>query len=116
MEVDEAPHASRDMKANNAALAASQKRDGEIMDVLIKQVVPKAITFFLEGPLQQSMSSPGEEIGDEEEDSDGFELVGRSGCHGGNISSLPYHSQRIAHALKVRHAYQRMKMHHVQSS
>lgn len=39
---------------------------------------------------------------DEEEEGDGFELVGRSaGCHGGDISSLPHPSQRIAHALKV---------------
>ena len=52
-ELDEAgPHASRNSKSA-AALAARQKQDGDMLQVLIKKVVPKAVTLFLEGPLQQ---------------------------------------------------------------
>lgn len=90
---------------------ARQKRDGELLDVLIKQVVPKAVHLYLGGPLRRDGSSGGVVVernggsgDDNDEEEDGFELVsgGTAGGGGGDLSALPPSSQMVAHALKVR--------------
>ena len=89
---------------------ARQKLDGEMLEAIIKQVVPRAVHLYLEGLEGCSASSSrpsadgggrGDDEDGEEEDTEGFHMVDRTGGCGGGVSSLPPHSQMVLHALKV---------------
>ena len=89
---------------------ARQKLDGEMLEAIIKQVVPRAVHLYLEGleggSASSRLSADGGGRGDdgeeaEEEDTEGFHMVDRTGGCGGGVSSLPPHSQMVLHAVKV---------------
>ena len=89
---------------------ARQKLDGEMLEAIIKQVVPRAVHLYLEGleGCSSTSSRPsvdgggrGDDDDGEEEDTEGFHMVERTGGCGGGVSSLPPHSQMVLQALKV---------------
>ncbi|KAG2487076.1 hypothetical protein HYH03_014322 [Edaphochlamys debaryana] len=78
--------------ARAAALRERQTRDGQVLDVLIKHVVPRAVHLYLAAGGKGPGSHP---EGHEEEE--GFQLV--SGTPAGDMASLALTAQRALYAL-----------------
>ena len=53
--------------------------------------------------MQANQSSQADSDDEDDDEDDGFEMVSGSlrGAHGGDVSSLPGHAQKLVHALKV---------------
>ncbi|KAG1669879.1 hypothetical protein FOA52_012468 [Chlamydomonas sp. UWO 241] len=77
--------------------------DGKTLNLMVKQVVPRAVHLYLGGPLmgdgRGKRKSGGGGDDEDDEDDDGFEVV--SGAAGGDVNALPPHAQTVLHALKV---------------
>ncbi|KXZ49941.1 hypothetical protein GPECTOR_18g10 [Gonium pectorale] len=68
-------------------------RDGDILDVLVKKVVPRAVHLYMAAGGGKS----GRAIGADDDDEEGFTLV--SGSPAGDVAALALSTQRALHAL-----------------
>ncbi|GAX83877.1 hypothetical protein CEUSTIGMA_g11302.t1 [Chlamydomonas eustigma] len=79
------------------------KHDGDLLNIIICQVIPRAVHLYLEGPMKVLAGGKGVPQGDDEdgdENEEGYEMVSRGGSHGGDVSALTPHAQQVLHALK----------------